>query len=125
MVKDVEWQNGFDSFHRSLHIPERVYSAVIEQAPSQGLKVTTQVTSQLCEWYLVNHPSPSWSHVADALYYWEEHEALEVLRDEVPSLKGEHHCCIVVIFFTSNKTVMIFDFLIVWYMYMWLSVQCA
>ena len=44
-----------------------------------------------CEWYLTNHPAPSWSHVAESLYESKNHDVLEVLKDQVPSLKGESH----------------------------------
>ena len=48
----------------------------------------TECNKALCEWYLTNHPAPSWRHIADGLYGDREHEVLEVLRDQVHYLKG-------------------------------------
>ena len=39
------------------------------------------------EWYLNNHPCPSWRHIANALYMNKEHGVLEVLKSRY--LKGE------------------------------------
>ena len=44
-----------------------------------------------CEWYINNHPAASWRHTAEALYKHENHDVLELLKDQVPSLKGESH----------------------------------
>ena len=41
----------------------------------------------LGEWYLNNHPCPSWRYVAHALYVSKEHRVLEVLKSRY--LKGE------------------------------------
>ena len=46
-----------------------------------------------CEWYLTNHPAPSWRGVAQALYNTEEHEVLALLGDRVPYLKGGSNWC--------------------------------
>ena len=47
--------------------------------------------TRLCEWYLTHHPTPSWLHVATALYSSGEHDVLEVLRSQVHYLKGGSH----------------------------------
>ena len=39
------------------------------------------------EWYLNNHPCPSWRHIANALYMKNEYGMLEVLKSRY--LKGE------------------------------------
>lgn len=83
LLMNVRWY-GEGGLHVFLHISYNVYDAITEQATSQ-----TETVNQLCEWYVENHPAPSWEQVAESLYYWGEHEALEVLRDEIPSLKGE------------------------------------
>ena len=48
----------------------------------------TERNKALCEWYLTNHPAPSWRHIAEGLYGAGEHEVLEVLRDQVHYFKG-------------------------------------
>ena len=76
VLKDVDWSRDLNYW---LDIPHSKLS-------SETDKIT-----QLSLWYLDHHPTPSWRQVASALYLCREHEALEVLRDEVPSLKGEPH----------------------------------
>ena len=49
----------------------------------------TDYNTAVWEWYLQNHPAPSWRHVANALYCVKEFEVLEGVKDQVPSLKGE------------------------------------
>ena len=44
-----------------------------------------------CEWYLTNHPAPSWLHVAGALYRSREHDTLNILRSQFQYLKGKSH----------------------------------
>ena len=41
------------------------------------------------EWYLNNHPFPSWRYIAYILYMLDEHEVLEVLKSQY--LKGGLH----------------------------------
>ena len=53
----------------------------------------------LINWYLSHHPSPSWAHVATALYDREEHEVLQTLRAQVPQLKGSSHAMLTIILF--------------------------
>ena len=49
--------------------------------------VYTEHRKACWEWYLNNHPCPSWHHVANALYMNKEHGVLEVLKSRY--LKGE------------------------------------
>ena len=64
-----------------LDIPGSKYS---EKQHANG----TKHIKALCEWYLTNHPAPSWRHIAEGLYGARKHEVLEVLRDQVHYLKG-------------------------------------
>lgn len=74
----------WDSFHDSLHIPDSVYEDIISQHSTDS-----QHVQELCEWYLENHPAPSWLHVADGLYSRGEHDILKALRSKVQYLKGK------------------------------------
>ena len=67
---------------RSFDIPYSVRHSIEFQHSSQSERVKA-----LEEWYLNNHPCPSWRHVAHALYVQEEHGVLEVLKSRY--LKGE------------------------------------
>ena len=62
-----------------------MYYAILRQ---HSISDTALHKKSLCEWYLANHPAPSWRHVADALYRGVEHGVLEVVRDQVQYLKG-------------------------------------
>ena len=65
-----------------LDIPGSVYNSI----PTQQSSVSER--RKACwEWYLNNHPCPSWHHIANALYMSEEHGVLEVLKSRY--LKGE------------------------------------
>ena len=64
-----------------LNIPSTVLSSI--QSHSSG----SESVKAFGEWYLNNHPCPSWRHVARALYEWKEHGVLEVLKSRY--LKGE------------------------------------
>ena len=66
-----------DCVGRSLDIPVSV-NENIESHQHHG--------RALGEWYLNNHPCPSWHHVANALYEEREHGVLEVLKSRF--LKG-------------------------------------
>ena len=66
----------------SLNIHYSVRDSIISQHSSQSERVKA-----LGEWYLNNHPCPSWRHVAHALYEEKEHGVLEVLKSHY--LKGE------------------------------------
>ena len=74
--------------HSFLDIPESVWRSLSSEA---------DVTTATWQWYLHNHPAPSWIHIADSLYCCEQYEdvryhtVLEGLKDQVPSLKGESH----------------------------------
>ena len=63
--------------------------------PNSVLDISKQHSSmsqrkEAClEWYLNNHPSPSWHDIAYALYALDEHEVLEVLKSQY--LKGGLH----------------------------------
>ena len=65
-----------------LHIPDSVYDRIKAQQSSKS-----ECRKACWEWYLNNHPCPSWRHIANALYMSEEHEVLEVLKSRY--LKGE------------------------------------
>ena len=67
---------------RSLDIPYLVRDSIPSQDSSQSERMKA-----LGEWYLNNHPCPSWRHVAHALYVNREHGVLEVLKSRY--LKGE------------------------------------
>ena len=65
-----------------LHIPFSVYCSITTQQSSESER------RKACwEWYLNNHPCPSWRHIANALYISKEHGVLEVLKSRY--LKGE------------------------------------
>ena len=66
----------------SLDIPYSVCDSIESQHSSRSERMKA-----LGEWYLNNHPCPSWRHVAHALYKWMEHGVLEVLKSRY--LKGE------------------------------------
>ena len=65
-----------------LDIPYSVYISIDTQQPSESERMKAY-----WEWYLNNHPCPSWHHIANALYMNEEHGVLEVLKSRY--LKGE------------------------------------
>ena len=65
-----------------LNIPYSVRGSIRSRHSSQS-----ECVKALGEWYLNNHPCPSWRHVAHALYVWNEHGVLEVLKSHY--LKGE------------------------------------
>ena len=71
----MENVNDMDYVQLSLNIPYDVYDDIYYQYSNDSKRKET-----LSEWYLNNHPAPSWQHIADGLYRWREHEALEVLR---------------------------------------------
>ena len=65
-----------------LDIPDSVRNSIYTQQSSESER------RKACwEWYLNNHPCPSWHHIANALYMSEEHGVLEVLKSRY--LKGE------------------------------------
>ena len=66
----------------SLNIPRLELDNIQSQHSSQSERVKA-----LWEWYLNNHPCPSWRNVAHALYVHKEHGVLEVLKSRY--LKGE------------------------------------
>ena len=66
-----------------LNIPRSVYSSIIKAQKS----IESECRKACWEWYLNNHPCPSWCHIANALYIIEEHGVLEVLKSRY--LKGE------------------------------------
>ena len=65
-----------------LNIPISVLNSIKSRHSSQSERVKA-----LGEWYLNNHPCPSWRHVAHALYRRKKHGVLEVLKSHY--LKGE------------------------------------
>ncbi len=69
------------SLHAYLYIPDSVYDDISKQHSD-----VSQKKKALWEWYLNNHPSPSWKHIAHALYRCRYHDVLDVLRGRY--LKG-------------------------------------
>ncbi len=67
--------------YANLDIPESVYDDISQQHSDESQK-----KNALWEWYLNNHPSPSWKHMAEALYQCGDHDVLDVLRGRY--LKG-------------------------------------
>ena len=65
-----------------LDIPFSVYRSITTQESSGSER-----KKAYWEWYLNNHPCPSWRHIANALYMDKEHGVLEVLKSRY--LKGE------------------------------------
>ena len=65
-----------------LDIPISVYNRIKAQESSES-----ECRKACWEWYLNNHPCPSWHHIANALYMRKEHGMLEVLKSRY--LKGE------------------------------------
>ena len=49
---------------------------------------STNKAEGVAAWYLTNHPAPSWTHIAVALYEKKEHEVLKTLKEKVHYLKG-------------------------------------
>ena len=76
--------NDWHTLSYWLDIPSSKYNVI----KSQHFNVTER-NKALCDWYLTNHPAPSWRHIAEGLYGAGEHEVLEVLRDQVNYLKGD------------------------------------
>ena len=74
---------NWDSLSDWLDIPDSKYNDIEKQHSN-----VTECNKALCEWYLTNHPAPSWRHIAEGLYGAREHGVLEVLRDQVHYLKG-------------------------------------
>ena len=81
LLEDVEdWYN----MGLYLDIPDSVRESIIKQHSSMS-----QHKEACWEWYLNNHPSPSWRYIASILYNFNEHEVLEVLKSQY--LKGGLH----------------------------------
>ena len=81
LLKDVDWGR----LYGSLDIPDSVFETIWDRY--HGDK---EAEARACsDWYLSHHLAPSWEQVAYALYNAREHDTLAVLRDQVPSLKGE------------------------------------
>ena len=72
------------SFTGWLEIPDSVRDTISKQYSSK-----VDLNTAVWEWYLHNHPAPSWRHVAHVLYSQGKHTVLEGVKDQVPSLKGE------------------------------------
>ena len=75
-VRDLYLVSGY------LDIPLSVYSRIKAQESSES-----EHRKACWEWYLNNHPCPSWRHIANALYMSKQHGVLEVLKSRY--LKGE------------------------------------
>ena len=77
-----------DSFHQCLDIPESAW---------ESLSGEDDVTTATWQWYLENHPAPSWIHIAEALYRqgrvnMQYHIQLERLKSQIPSINSESLC---------------------------------
>ena len=83
IMEDVEMDMWICPY---LDIPGSVYYDISKQHYDESQK-----KKALCEWYLNNHPSPSWKHIANALYINGDHDVLDVLRGRY--LKGGSACC--------------------------------
>ena len=79
--------HNWDRFYVWLDTPVSKYNDIIKQHSN-----VTKRNKALCEFYLTNHPAPSWRHIAQGLYGAREHEVLEVLRDQGHYLKGGLLC---------------------------------
>ena len=79
LLQDARDWSGVGDY---LNILFSVRDSIRSQHSSQSERVKV-----LGEWYLNNHPCPSWRHVAHALYVQNEHGVLEVLKSRY--LKGE------------------------------------
>ena len=79
LLEDVR---HWDNVVYYLDIPNSVCTSIQTQQSSESER------RKACwEWYLNNHPCPSWHHIANALYERWEHGVLEVLKSRY--LKGE------------------------------------
>ena len=79
LLEGANWEYEGMPFH--LDIPESEYKRIKRQHSDPAL-----CKDFLCDYYLTNYITPSWLHVADALYRAEEHEVLA--KDQVCNLKG-------------------------------------
>ena len=77
--------DDWDAFSKDMNIPDSKYEDIKEECPDGD-----EWKEAICEWYLANHPAPSWRDVAIALYVSEEHTVLDVLRMDY--LKGQCTC---------------------------------
>ena len=82
LLQNIDWSDAF-SFRWELDIPDMVYSSIVSQHRKKS-----DYHEPLMKWYLTNHPAPSWTHVMRALYDVGEHTVLEILRRQLPHLKG-------------------------------------
>ena len=79
IMKDVQ---RWEDVARWIGIP------LIKCAELRSQNPTADQAKQACwDYWLHHHPACSWSILADGLYYWGEHGALEVLQ--MNYLKGE------------------------------------
>ena len=85
IMEDVEMDKW------GIHIFLDILSVSVYDDISKQHSDESQKKKVLCEWYLNNHPSPSWRHIADALYCNDYHDVLDVLRGRY--LKGGSACC--------------------------------
>ena len=71
-MKDVQWWKNVANW---IGIPDSKRAELQSQTP------TTDQAKQACwDYWLHHHPACSWSILADGLYRWREHGALEVLQ---------------------------------------------
>ena len=75
----MEYVDDLEEVCTHLCIHESVYDDIMKQHGDEPVEA-------LCEWYLTNHPAPSWRHVAYALYESKEQDVLTELR--ILYLKG-------------------------------------
>lgn len=65
-----------------------VYIGISRPAFSEITLHQTPLNEAYWEWYLKNHPAPSWRNIAEALYRFGDHTVLEVLRIKIPYIRG-------------------------------------
>ena len=84
LTKLLEDVKDWNYVGAGLDIPKSVRDSISNQHSNMS-----QCKEAYCEWYLNNHPSPSWHHIAYSLYWYEEHVVLKVLKSQY--LKGGLH----------------------------------
>ena len=83
LLDSVDWKldESDETFSMALNIPYSEHEKIVAKHSDEA-----QCKKALCRWYLDNYPAPSWKHVADSLYLYEDHVVLDVLQSQY--LKG-------------------------------------
>jgi hypothetical protein len=76
----VDW-GGKYGLPSDLDIPTAKFRDIRKNYPDE-----LQRKKAMLEWYVDNHPAPSWKHVANALYSNHKEDVLDILRSQY--LKG-------------------------------------